>query len=91
MRRGLQGLRVHVQLEDRYFDNVAGLASGWLIKPSPDFGGGTGAAPFVVDLRVPGADVPDMLQSVEVGRNADGTLLVTPTLHPDPQVLNFDP
>jgi hypothetical protein len=76
LKMGVQGLGIHLQLEDRYFDNVAELATDWHIRPSPDFDSG-GAAPFQADLRIQGGDFPaEATSSVDLGRSADGSVQV---------------
>jgi len=76
LKMGVQGLGIHLQLEGRYFDNVAELASDWHIRPSPDFNSG-GAAAFEADLRIQGGEFPaEATSSVNLGRSADGSVQV---------------
>lgn len=80
MRKGLAGLKIHLELENRYFDAVAELARDWHVRPSPDFKLSPGIAPFFVDLHIRGADVPPKKEGqcrVDLGRNADGSLQVS--------------
>lgn len=78
VRKGLDGLKVHLQLEDRYFESVAGLASDWHVRPSRDFASSADAAPFFVDLRIPAAEVsPEKSHRIDLYKNSDGSLLVS--------------
>ena len=84
MRKGLAGLEIHLELEDRYFNEVAQIARDWHVRPSSDFKLNPGIAPFFVDLRVRGADLPSEKEEhcrVDLGRNADGSLQVSLSCH----------
>ena len=81
VRQGLAGLKIHLELEDRYFQAVAELAQDWHVRPAPDFKLNPEIAPFLVDLSISGADVPPEKESlcrVDLGRNADGSMQVVP-------------
>ena len=79
MTKGLAGLKIHLELEDRYFDGIAQIAQDWHVRPSPDFKSNPGTAPFFVDLRIRGAELPSEKEEqcrVDMGRNADGSIQV---------------
>ena len=79
IRKGVAGLKIHLELEDRYFEGVEQLARDWHVRPSPDFKLNPGVAPFFVDLRIRGANLPSETEEqcrVDLGRNADGSMQV---------------
>lgn len=76
LRSGSAALRRQLQVEDRFFDEVAQLAGDWLIKPAPDFAFSGGAAPYQVDLVVPGTDAGSEAASADLYRRHDGALQV---------------
>ena len=57
LKKGKDGLKAHLALQDKYCRNIAELTGKWKIRPNVNFETWGSAAPFIVNLAIPGADV----------------------------------